>query len=85
MNVSIDVTTNEIPHHPKVSFQPLLKMGLGFVIPIEPPSNQHNYILGYTYYLNNWLSSKCFQMQNNTSYLSFYKNLSSPNLVFHGS
>jgi hypothetical protein len=46
---------DEMPLTPLVSFEPFNKWGLEFFRPINPPSNQKNYILVCTYYLTKWV------------------------------
>lgn len=42
---------DELPLQPIISYEPFDKWGMDFIGPIDPLSNQKNYILVYTDYL----------------------------------
>jgi len=52
---------DEMPLQPQVTFEPFEKWGMDFVGPINPPSNQKQYIIVCTNYLPKWVETKAIK------------------------
>ena len=58
------IKIDQMPLTPQVTWEPLDKLGLYFLGPIDPPSNQKNYILTCTDYLTKWVKVKALKSEN---------------------
>jgi hypothetical protein len=52
------VQADEIPLQPQMVLEPFKKRAIDFVIPINPPSHRHYYILISTNYVTKWMEEK---------------------------
>eukprot|EP00253_Pinus_taeda_P026959 PITA_26959 len=58
---------DEIPLQPQVTLEPFKKWGMDFVGPINPPSNQKQYIIVCTDYLTKWVETRQLRIKHRTS------------------
>ena len=52
---------DEMPLQPQVTFEPFEKWGMDFIMLIDPPSKQKQYIIVCTDYLTKWAETKAIK------------------------
>eukprot|EP00253_Pinus_taeda_P009892 PITA_09892 len=52
---------DEMPLQPQLTFKPFDKWGMDFIVPIDPPSKQKQYIIVCTDYLTKWVETKAIK------------------------
>lgn len=62
---------DEIPLHPQLSIEPFEKWGLDFVAPINPPSQNKEYILVCTNYVTKWVEVVALKHARDTKVAKF--------------
>eukprot|EP00253_Pinus_taeda_P035107 PITA_35107 len=64
---------DEISLQPQVTFEPFEKGGMDFVGPINPPSNQKQYIIVCTNYLKKWEETKAIKAATEEKVVEFLR------------
>ena len=62
---------DELPLHPIIACEPFDKLGMDFIGPIDPPSNEKKYILVCIDYLRKWTNVKALRTSNEAVVVEF--------------